>query len=206
MKKIIIVALVVLGGCMSKTLNFNQPGQGAISFVPKNIVVLPVAAYGDFDNEAASELVSRVLPDELSKRGWFDNVIDPATVKVQIAKNQEVRANITTLLTTLQSTGVLDQESAKNLGRLLRADTLFYCDVSAFGRYVSGGSTYTKSSLAFKVIDTKNGTIVWKAGHRMDELCNILGCPSDEKVLRKLINYMLDFMPEALPSIGKIAK
>ena len=201
MKKTMIVVSFLLAGCAA-TLNFNQPGKGANTFAPKTIAVLPIAAHGDFDNQAASELISRVLPDELAKRNWFDNVVDPDTIKTQIATNPGVRKSMTDYINTLQTTGVSDPNLAMELAKLLHVDAFFYCDVSAFGKSYMGGKAVISASLAFKVIDGKTGNLVWKAGHRLDESCTIFSC-NIEKLNRRLMNYMLDFMPKVLPNIEK---
>jgi hypothetical protein len=192
---------LLLAGCAA-TLNFNQAGKGANTFAPKTIAVLPIAANGDFDHEAASELISRILPDELAKRNWFDNVVDPDTIKTQVATNPNVRKFMTDYITTLQTTGVSDPNLAMELSKLLHVDAFFYCDISAFGKYNISGKSMIGTILAFKVIDGKTGNLVWKAGHRIDEPCTIWSC-NIEKLNRKLINYMLNFMPKVLPNIGK---
>jgi hypothetical protein len=88
------------------------------------------------------------------------------------------------------------------LAKLLHVDAFFYCDVSAFGKSYMGGKAVISASLAFKVIDGKTGNLVWKAGHRLDDSCTIFSC-NIEKLNRRLINYMLDFMPKVLPNIEK---
>lgn len=204
MRKLTTILLSTMGmwlcGCV-QSLNYSQGGNGATAFSPHTLAVLPVAALGNFDHDAASELIGRILPDELGKQLLAVTVSDPAIVKSQMANNEQLRDAVTKFILTLQTTGVADAGLSKKIGELLHADAFVFCDVSAYGISNAYGRNFGSASISIKIFDSASGNAVWSAGHRVDEPFMIVP-PSMERLNRNLIDFIISFMPQNLPSVA----
>lgn len=173
-------------------LNYNVVAPNAGSFHPKVVVIFPVKMPEGMELEG--EVVSNVISDAVTKTGRFDNVIDPATARSQMAASKELQDAVTNYLAKLLMVGVSDKDLSKKIGELYHADTFIVVDVGKYGYMRYGGQNYAEVSFSIKLVDAATGTIIWKAGHASQKKYSLFK-PKLENMARDLATFIFKFLP-----------
>ncbi len=177
-------------GCAK--LNYEEIAPNAAAFKPRAVVILPVKMPEGMDLE--SETASNVITDALNKINHFGRVIDPATVRAQMAANKALQDTIINYLAKLRMLGVSEKELSKKIGAAYHADTLIIVDIGRWGTMRWGGKGYAEVSFSIKMVDSATGTIIWKAGHA-DQRDYLLFKPNIADMGRDLALYIFEHNP-----------
>ncbi|MDO9287157.1 MAG: hypothetical protein Q7T83_00035 [Thermodesulfovibrionales bacterium] len=194
-KMVQVLSMIVLGllfvSCAGR-LNYNEVAPNAERFKPKNVVVLPVKMPEGLDLEA--ETAGQVITDAVTKTRQFDNVIDPATARSQMASNNELQDAVVAYLSKLWTVGVSVKAVSKKRGEIYHSDTFIVTDVSRWGYMRYGGESYAEVSISIKMVDAATGTVIWKAGHTQQQPYSIVK-PKLAAMSRQLTAFIFRFMP-----------
>jgi len=192
---LVLSGLLMMTGCGS--LQEMWTGPGADKFHPKSIAVLPpiVGAY-----EGAREPTYEVVAKALKESDRFERVIGPEQVNSVVQGSKETTDAMASLLTRLETVGQSDKEIAVKLGQAFQAEALLVVKVNAWeytkseGSKKSEGDKIGKVALGLRLIDVKDGSIVWKGRHEQTEKYWMFK-PNLKDVAAELSAYMVKFMP-----------
>jgi len=186
-----LFAAVALAGCAG--VNFSQTSPDAENFHPRSIAVLP-ATVGEY--EAARDAVDSIVSRQLTDSGIFDNVVDSAMVRSQMAGSKGLADDMSAYIQKLNGLGVSDAGQTARLKEAFHSDALFLTYVTAWGYGRAGGNKVARVGLGVKLVDAERGTVIWKANHELEEeywmIRPELGDLSD-----RLLAMLLDEMPLA---------
>src|SRR6476620_2640912 len=121
-KAVVWAAVWLLAGLVTGCggLQETWEGPGASGFRPASIVVLPpIIGALEGSRETAHEVVSASL--KKSKR--YVEVMDPEQVNDFLINSNDARETFAKLLSSLETTGLSEQESAAKLGKALKTDS-----------------------------------------------------------------------------------
>jgi hypothetical protein len=185
---VLLVAGVVMGcGGLQETWE----GPGASGFRPASIVVLPpIIGALEGSRETAHEVVSSSL--KKSKR--FVEVMDPEQVNDFLINSNDARESFAKLLSSLETTGLSEQESAAKLGKALKTDAFLVVRVNSWEYRRNEGENLAKVGLSFRLIDTKHGAIVWKGRHEKTKTYMFFK-PNLRDMAADLSDYMVKHIP-----------
>src|SRR5690349_824441 len=115
----IVLLTVLLAGCGG--LQETWEGPGASGFRPGSIAVLPpiIGAL-----EGSREIAHEVVTATLKKSKRYSEVMDAEQVNDFLINSNDARETFAKLLSTLESTGLSEQEAAVKLGKALKVDSL----------------------------------------------------------------------------------
>ena len=187
----IIILMVVLGFSGCANVNFSMLGPGAKDFHPKTIAVLPPTVG---EREAARGMVDAIVSKGLAKRGWFENVVDAATINAQVENSPDVASDLTAYIERINTLGVSDPTLAAKLRDTLKADALFLTYVTAWDYGRVEGSKVGRVGLGVKLVDASTGTVIWKANHDKVEDYWFFK-PKLGKMAEELLDMLLKEMP-----------
>ncbi len=159
------LAWMLLGGTLLAGCGGLQDmweGPGAQSFRPSSIAVLPPVV-GSFDE--SREPAQEVVTNALKKSARYTQVLAPDEVNGFLAASNEAREALTSYLSGLETAGVSDKGAAAKLAQALKADALMVVKVTSWEYTRSEGDKVAKVGLGLRLIDPKQGGIVWKARH-----------------------------------------
>ncbi len=184
-----LVILVLLAGCAS--LNYSELNPKEKDFHPKTIAVLPVTVG---DNEPARDVVDAVMARKLAESRWFQNVVDPVSIKNQITASTELANDVQGYIQKVNTLGVSDPAVTAKLKGSFNADALLLTYVTAWGYGRQDGNKVARVGLGVKLVDASNGAIVWKASHEIVEDYMILK-PGLDKISDKVAAMLIKEMP-----------
>ena len=150
----------LLAGCGG--LQDMWEGPGAESFRPSSIAVLPPIE-GSF--EGSREPTQEVVTNALKKSTRYTQVLGPDEVNGPLAASNETREALTSYLAGLETSGVSDKGAAAKLAQALKADALMVVKVNSWEYTRSEGDKVAKVGFSLRLIDPKQGSIIWKAKH-----------------------------------------
>ena len=178
-----------LAGCGG--LQETWEGPGASGFRPASIVVLPpIIGALEGSRETAHEVVSASL--KKSKR--YVEVMDPEQVNDFLINSNDARETFAKLLSSLETTGLSEQESAAKLGKALKTDSFLVVRVNSWEFRRNEGENLAKVGLSFRLIDTKHGAIVWKGRHEKTKTYMFFK-PNLRDMASDLSDYMVKHIP-----------
>jgi len=186
-----IMVIAVLSAIACGGLQFSQLDPAAKNYHPKRIAVFPADA-GAY--EEARNPVEQVVSDVLKDKGWFTNVTDAASLRLQIQSNEVLSKTMTDYMSKLQTLNYSDSALTQKIGEQAQADAFLLVTVDYWNYAVEKEKKLAKVSLGLKLIDAETGKIMWKARHNLSESYMLLK-PELSKVARSVINDMLKEMP-----------
>ena len=184
-----IILLTILTGCGG--LQETWEGPGASGFRPATIVVLPpiIGAL-----EGSREIAHEVVTNSLKKSKRYTDVMEAEQVNEFLINSNDARETFAKLLSSLESTGLSEQEAAVKLGQALKRDALMVVRVNSWEYRRSEGENLAKVSFSFRLIDTKHGAIVWKGRHEISKSYMFFK-PNLKDLATDLSDYMVKHMP-----------
>lgn len=186
---LVLSGLLVMIGCGG--LQEVWTGPGAESFHPKTIAVLPPIV-GAF--EGAREPAYDVVVKALRESGRYSHVLGREQVTSAIQGSKDINDAVTGLLTKMETVGAPDKETAAKLGQTFQAEALLVVKVNAWEHARVEGDKQGKVALGFRVIDSRQGAIVWKGRHEKAEKYWIFK-PDLESLSADLAAYLITYMP-----------
>ncbi|WP_447977363.1 hypothetical protein [Candidatus Nitrospira bockiana] len=180
---------IVLAGCGG--LQETWEGPGAAGFRPASIAVLPpiIGAL-----EGSREIAHEVVTNSLKKSKRFATVVEPELVNDFLINSADARETFAKLLSSLETTGLSEQESAVKLGKALKTQAFMVVRVNSWEYRRAEGENLAKVSLSFRLIDTNHGAIVWKGRHEMSKSYMFFK-PSLKDMAQELSDYMIKHLP-----------
>ena len=185
----IVLLTAILPGCGG--LQETWEGPGASAFRPGSIAVLPpiIGAL-----EGSREIAHDVVTATLKKTKRYSEVMDPEQVNDFLINSKDARETFAKLLSTLESTGLSEQEAAVKLGKALKVDSLLVVRVNSWEYRRSEGENAARVGLSMRLIDTKHGAIIWKGRHEKTKTYMFFK-PSLKEMATDLSEYMVQYIP-----------
>lgn len=166
-------------------------GPGASAFRPGSIAVLPpiIGAL-----EGSREITHEVVTAGLKKSNRYAVVMDQEQVNDFLINSNDLRETFARLLSTLESTGLSEQEAAVKLGKAFKVESLLVVRVNSWEYRRSEGENAARVGLSFRLIDTKHGAIVWKGRHEKSKTYMFFK-PNLKDMATELTEYMIKYIP-----------
>jgi len=184
-----ILAAWLLAGC--EGLRFVQTAEEAKDFRPKSIGVLPadVGIYRD-----ARGKVDGIITEVLVGTKWYTTVIGGEEIRKRIEANEELRKSVDVYLAKLRELNFSDPELCKVIAELCGIEAVLIPTVDVWEYTMLAGDKIARVGISMRLVDTKSGKTMWKAGHQVTEDYRFLK-PELTGIGRSMIRKMVDRMP-----------
>lgn len=179
----------LLAGC--EGLRFIQTAEEAKDFHPKSIGVLPadVGIYKD-----AQGKFDGIITEVLVGTKWYTTVIGGEEIRKRIEANEELRKSVDVYLAKLRELNYSDPELCKVIAELCGIEAVLIPTVDVWEYTMLGGDKIARVGISLRLVDTKSGKTMWKAGHQVTEEYRFLK-PELTSLGRSMVRKMVDRMP-----------
>lgn len=179
----------LLAGC--EGLRFIQTAEEAKDFHPKSIGVLPadVGIYKD-----AQGKFDGIITEVLVGTKWYTTVIGGEEIRKRIEANEELRKSVDVYLAKLRELSYSDPELCKVIAELCGIEAVLIPTVDVWEYTMLGGDKIARVGISLRLVDTKSGKTMWKAGHQVTEEYRFLK-PELTSLGRSMVRKMVDRMP-----------
>lgn len=179
----------LLAGC--EGLRFIQTAEEAKDFHPKSIGVLPadVGIYKD-----AQGKFDGIITEVLVGTKWYTTVIGGEEIRKRIEANEELRKSVDVYLAKLRELSYSDPELCKVIAQLCGIEAVLIPTVDVWEYTMLGGDKIARVGISLRLVDTKSGKTMWKAGHQVTEEYRFLK-PELTSLGRSMVRKMVDRMP-----------
>jgi hypothetical protein len=189
--RVILAVWVVwlVAGCES--LRLVQMADEAKDFHPKTIGVLPTDAgiYKDAEGK-----IDGIITDVLVRTKWFQTVVGGEDIRKQIEANPELKKSVEVYLAKLRELNFSDPELCKVISELCGIEAILISTVDVWEYTMLGGDKIARVGISMKLVDTKTGKTMWRAGHLVSEEYRFLK-PELTNMGRSMVRKMIDRMP-----------
>jgi len=179
----------VLAGC--EGLRFVQTAEEAKDFHPKSIGVLPadVGIYKD-----AQGKVDGIITEVLVGTKWYTTVIGGEEIRKRIEANEVLRKSVDIYLAKLRELNFSDPELCKVIAEFCGIEAILIPTVDVWEYTMLAGDKIARVGISMRLVDTRSGKTMWKAGHQVTEEYRFLK-PELTGTGRSMIRKMVDRMP-----------
>ena len=179
----------LLAGC--EGLRFIQTAEEAKDFHPKSIGVLPadVGIYKD-----AQGKFDGIITEVLVGTKWYTTVIGGEEIRKRIEANEELCKSVDVYLAKLRELSYSDPELCKVIAELCGIEAVLIPTVDVWEYTMLGGDKIARVGISLRLVDTKSGKTMWKAGHQVTEEYRFLK-PELTSLGRSMVRKMVDRMP-----------
>ena len=179
----------LIAGC--ENLRLVQTADEAKDFHPKTIGVLPadVGIYKDAEGK-----IDGIITDVLVRTKWFQAVVGGEDIRKQIEANPELKKSVDVYLAKLRELNFSDPELCKVISELCGIEAILIPTVDVWEYTMLGGDKIARVGISMKLVDTKTGKIMWRAGHLVSEEYRFLK-PELTSMGRSMVRKMIDRMP-----------
>ena len=183
------LAAWLVAGC--EGLRFVQTAEEAKDFHPKSIGVLPadVGIYKD-----AQGKFDGIITEVLVGTKWYTTVIGGEEIRKRIEANEELRKSVDVYLAKLRELSFSDPELCKVIAELCGIEAVLIPTVDVWEYTMLAGDKVARVGLSMRLVDTKTGKTMWKAGHQVTEEYRFLK-PELTSLGRSMVRKMVDRMP-----------
>lgn len=180
------MVLVACGG-----LRYSKVAPDAKNFHPTTIGILPidVGTYGE-----ARDVVDKIFTDILVKKKWFSNVRSPEQIKSQMVSDEGLSKIVIDYLTKLSKLDFSDPDLSRTLGERYAIEAFLIMNVNFWDYTMEGKDKVAKVDFAMKLVNARNGTIMWEARHHEVRDYWLIK-PDLADVAEDVANMMIDDMP-----------
>jgi hypothetical protein len=189
--RVILAVWVVwlIAGCES--LRLVQTADEAKDFHPKTIGVLPADAgiYKDAEGK-----IDDIITDVLVRTKWFQAVVGGEDIRKQIEANPELKKSVDIYVAKLRELNFSDPELCKVISELCGIEAILIPTVDVWEYTMLGGDKIARVGISMKLVDTKTGKTMWRAGHLVSEEYRFLK-PELTSMGRSMVRKMIDRMP-----------
>jgi len=197
LKRIPSAALVIVAACFvwlvagCGDLRSVQMADEAKDFHPRSIGVLPadVGIYKD-----AAGHMDGIITDVLVRTKWFQTVVGGEEIRKRIEANEELKKSVDIYLAKLRELNYSDPELCKVISELCGIEAILIPTVDVWEYTMLGGDKIARVGISMKLVDTKTGKIMWRAGHLVSEEYRFLK-PELTSMGRSMVRKMIDRMP-----------
>lgn len=184
-----VLAVWLVAGC--ENLRLVQTAEEAKDFHPKSIGVLPADAgiYKDAEGK-----IDDIITDVLVRTKWFQVVVGGEDIRKQIEANPELKKSVDVYLAKLRELNFSDPELCKVISELCGIEAILIPTVDVWEYTMLGGDKIARVGISMKLIDTRTGKSIWKAGHLVSEEYRFLK-PELTSMGRSMVRKMIDRMP-----------
>ncbi len=175
----------------ARVLRFVQTADEAKNFHPKSIGVLPaeVGIYKDAEGK-----IDGIITEVLVKTKWFNTVIGGEEIRKRIETNEELKKSVDVYLAKLRELNYSDPELCKVISELCGIEAILIPTVDTWEYTMLSGDKIARVGLSLKLIDTRTGKTMWRAGHLVTEEYRFLR-PELTGMALSMVRKMIDRMP-----------
>jgi hypothetical protein len=189
---LVIVAICfvwLVAGCGD--LRSVQMADEAKDFHPKSIGVLPadVGIYKDAEGK-----IDGIITDVLVRTKWFEKVVGGEEIRKQVEANPEFKTSVDIYLAKLRELNYSDPEFCKMISELCGIEAILIPTVDVWEYTMLSGDKIARVGISMKLVDTRTGKTLWKAGHQVTEDYWFLK-PGLTGIGRSMVRKMIDRMP-----------
>ncbi len=166
MKNLVLLFCMGVLACGCAAVDYSTVSPEAQDFHPQSIAVLPVMVG---EHLSAVDVVDQTVSNALVQTGWFAQVVDPGSVRGQLAASPELSTEMTDYIQKLTTLGMSDKDLAGKMAETLKVDAFLLTSVTSWGYGRLEGNKIGKVGLALQLISGKDGGVVWKASHEKIE-------------------------------------
>ena len=179
----------LVAGCES--LRLVQTADEAKDFHPKSIGVLPAEAgiYKDAEGK-----IDGIITDVLIKTKWFQTVVGGEEIRKRIEANEELKKSVDIYLAKLSELNYSDPELCKVISELCGIEAILIPTVDVWEYTMLAGDKIARVGISMKLVDTRTGKTLWRAGHQVTEDYMFLK-PELAGIGRSIVRKMVDRMP-----------
>ena len=179
----------LIAGC--ENLRLVQTADEAKDFHPKTIGVLPsdTGIYKDAEGK-----IDDIITDVLVRTKWFQAVVGGEDIRKQIEANPELKKSVDVYLAKLRELNFSDPELCKVISELCGIEAILIPTVDVWEYTMLGGDKIARVGISMKLVDTKTGKTMWRAGHLVSEDYHFLK-PELTNMGRSMVRKMIDRMP-----------
>lgn len=184
-----VLAAWLCAGC--EGLRFIQTAEEAKDFHPKSIGVLPadVGIYKD-----AGGKIDGIITEVLVGTKWYITVIGGEEIRKRIEANEELRKSVDVYIAKLRELNFSDPELCKVIAELCGIEAILIPTVDVWEYTMLAGDKVARVGISMRLVDTKTGKTMWKAGHQVTEEYRFLK-PELTSLGRSMVRKMVDRMP-----------
>jgi hypothetical protein len=197
LKRIPGTALVIVAVCFvwlvagCGDLRSVQMADEAKDFHPRSIGVLPadVGIYKDAEGK-----IDGIITNVLVGTKWFEKVVGGEEIRKQIEANPEFRKSVDIYLAKLRELNYSDPELCKMISELCGIEAILIPTVDVWEYTMLSGDKIARVGISMKLVDTRTGKTLWRAGHQVTEDYWFLK-PGLTGIGRSMVRKMIDRMP-----------
>jgi hypothetical protein len=184
-----VLAAWLCAGC--EGLRFIQTAEEAKDFHPKSIGVLPadVGIYKD-----AGGKIDGIITEVLVGTKWYITVIGGEEIRKRIEANEELRKSVDVYIAKLRELNFSDPDLCKVIAELCGIEAILIPTVDVWEYTMLAGDKVARVGISMRLVDTKTGKTMWKAGHQVTEEYRFLK-PELTSLGRSMVRKMVDRMP-----------
>ena len=184
-----VLAAWLCAGC--EGLRLIQTAEEAKDFHPKSIGVLPadVGIYKD-----AGGKIDGIITEVLVGTKWYNSVIGGEEIRKRIEANEELRKSVDVYVAKLRELNFSDPELCKVIAELCGIEAILIPTVDVWEYTMLSGDKVARVGISMRLVDTKTGKAMWKAGHQVTEEYRFLK-PELTSLGRSMVRKMIDRMP-----------
>jgi len=163
----------------------------AKDFHPKSIGVLPAdtGIYKDAEGK-----IDGIITEVLVKTKWFQTVVGGEEIRKQIEANPELKKSVDIYIAKLRELNFSDPELCKVISELCGIEAILIPTVDVWEYTMHAGDKIARVGMTMKLVDTRSGKSLWKAGHQVTEEYWFLK-PELTNMGRSMARKMIDRMP-----------
>ena len=184
-----VLAAWLCAGC--EGLRLIQTAEEAKDFHPKSIGVLP-ADLGIYKD--AGGKIDGIITEVLVGTKWYITVIGGEEIRKRIEANEELRKSVDVYVAKLRELNFSDPELCKVIAELCGIEAILIPTVDVWEYTMLAGDKVARVGISMRLVDTKTGKTMWKAGHQVTEEYRFLK-PELTGTGRSMIRKMVDRMP-----------
>ena len=172
------LCLVLLSFVSCATVDYSVVNPDANVASARKVAIFPfiveVNDYAAFRvsgaREEASSLVTSIFVKELARKTRYE-IISPEKVDITLSIDKAKMDWVNTgFFGDVYEKRVLTPERLRELGSQLNADAILVGKITDFARYQQDGALWTGVGLTIKMVDVKNGELLWEARDKITQV------------------------------------
>ena len=138
--------------------------------------------------------VDVIITEVLVGTKWYNSVIGGEEIRKRIEANEELRKSVDVYVAKLRELNFSDPELCKVIAELCGIEAILIPTVDVWEYTMLAGDKVARVGISMRLVDTKTGKAMWKAGHQVTEEYRFLK-PELTSLGRSMVRKMIDRMP-----------